>query len=571
MKKIISVILCIALIFSISAVSSFAQDKPDLCFAVASDLHYNQPRAVLEHTIDDSVYWYANRRCAMEDESGFIIDEFLKQCGENDDCEFVLISGDMCDNGRTITEDHVTVAQKFRDFESKYNKQIYVINGNHDASEDSNTTYEKFKSIYAEFGYDEAIAKRDIDCSYVADLSDKYRLIALDTNDPYKSTEDGMTTEKLNWVKEQVDLCKEDGKYPILMMHHNLLDHLPIQRVISRNFIIRFHYTTAELFADWGIKIVLTGHEHCSDATSFTSLLGNTIYDFATTSLTMYPLEYRMFSLTEDEIKYEAKSVDTIDYDALQRASEGFTQEQIELMKKDLDAYAKGFLKAGVKYRLQLQLTMEKMGISEDEFYYDIVKTAAERLNEILLLPMTGEGSLTELAAKYGIEIPENNYENGWDLATEIMAYHYSGEENFSEDKPEVTTLLHTVVFVLRDDFAGTLDKTVLDAANQILYKNGMNGIAGEITDKCVELFGTYSATEYLLMTILSPFAYSFANDTDGVNDNNGVLPGYGTVNVQNNINNIKTSIEKFIDKLVAFLNNAIKYIILATKLTDIS
>jgi len=570
MKKIISILLSLTLILSITTVAVIAEEQPDIKFAVASDLHFCEPREVLEHTIDDEIYWYANRRCAMEDESGFIIDEFLRQCGEDDSCEFVLIPGDMCDDGRTRPEDHVTMAEKFRQFEKKYNKQIYIINGNHDAAEDSKTTYAFFKETYYEFGYDEAIAKRDSDCSYAVDLNEKYRLIALDSNDPSKSTEDGMTTDKLNWVKEQVDSCKADGKYPVLMMHHNLLDHLPLQRIISRNFILRFHYTTAELFADWGIKIVLTGHEHCSDATSYTSALGNTIYDFATTSLTMYPLQYRMFTMTDEEITYESKSIDKIDFDSLNNASEGFTQEQLELMKADYDAYAKGFLKAGIKYRLQLQLTMEKMGISEDEFYYDIVKTATERLNEILLLPMTGEGSLTELAAAYGIEIPANSYENGWDLATEIMAYHYAGEEAFSEDKPEVQTLLRTVVFVLRDDFGGTLDSTILKGANELLAKAGMSPLADTITKTCIDIFGTYSATEYLLMTILSPFAYSFADDTDGVNDNNGTIPGYGTVNFENNIANINNNINRIIEKLIAFMNNAIKYITLAMKITNI-
>jgi hypothetical protein len=66
-----------------------AQDDGVVSFAVASDLHYVQPTEEIEDNIDDPIFYYANRRAQMEHESGFIIDEFLRQCAENDDCEFV--------------------------------------------------------------------------------------------------------------------------------------------------------------------------------------------------------------------------------------------------------------------------------------------------------------------------------------------------------------------------------------------------------------------------------------------------------------------------------------------------
>lgn len=317
MKKIISVLMSVLLTLSAFSALAYAVGTDELKVAVASDLHYCAPEAELEKTNDDPIVWYANRRCAMENESGYIIDEFLNQCAESDDVDYVLIPGDLADSGRRLPEDHYAMAEKLRKFEESSGKEVYVINGNHDAAEDSNTTLALFKEIYADFGYDHALSTREDDCSYTADLGNKYRLIALDSNHPTKSTEDGMTTEKMSWVKEQTELAKQDGRYPIVMMHHNLLDHLPGQRLLSRNFIVKFHFTTAELFADWGVKMVFTGHEHCSDATVYTSALGNKIYDFTTTSLTMYPLEYRVLRFTDDEIKYESRAVEKIDCDAL--------------------------------------------------------------------------------------------------------------------------------------------------------------------------------------------------------------------------------------------------------------
>ena len=342
MKKVLSIILSVIMASSVLCVGVCAEEKNDLSFAVASDLHYSAPEEELEKTNDDPIFGHATRRCEMENETGLIIDEFLNQCAESDDVEYVLISGDLANRGRSRPEDHLVIAQKLRDFEKKSGKEVYVINGNHDASNDQATTLARFKEIYAEFGYDHTLTTRADDCSYTADLGEKYRLIALDSNHETKSTEDGMTSDRLKWVKEQAELAKEDGRYPIVMMHHNLLDHLPIQRVLSRNFIVKFHFTTAELFADWGIKTVFTGHEHCSDATVYTSALGNKLYDFATTSLAMYPLEYRVVKYNDNEIKYETRSVDKIDYDALTATTKGYTDEQIAAMRADLRAFSKG-------------------------------------------------------------------------------------------------------------------------------------------------------------------------------------------------------------------------------------
>lgn len=561
MKKALSIILAAVIALSVLSVAAAASDKDDLRFALASDLHYSATEEVLEKTNDDPIFWYANRRCAMENESGWIIDEFLNQCAESDDVDFVLIAGDLANNGRTRPEDHYAVAEKLRAFEEKSGKQVYVINGNHDAGENQETNFTLFKRIYADFGYDQALTMREDDCSYTADLGSKYRLIALDSNHRTKSTEDGMTKEKLSWVKEQAELAKKDGRYPILMMHHNLLDHLPIQRVLSRNFIVKFHFTTAELFADWGIKTVFTGHEHCSDATVYTSALGNKIYDFTTTSLTMYPLEYRVMKFSDDEIRYEARSVDKIDSEALRSTVEGYTDDMINSMNADLAAYSKGFLKAGVQYRLERSLSAEKMGIDENAVYYDAVMYAVNKLRSLLSMPLCGENSLQAVAKEYGIDIPDSNYKSGWDLATDLVAWHYSGGEHFDMDSAEVQTLLKAVATILRNDFAGIADDVLLKAANSFLGELGYGPIADSLMKYCISKFGVYTKAEIFLVAIASPILYKFACDNDGVDDNNGIIEGYGTANFKSNVSNIFENLNNLSEKITFYLQLVLSYL----------
>ncbi len=561
MKKVLSIILSVIMASSVLCVGVCAEEKNDLSFAVASDLHYSAPEEELEKTNDDPIFWYATRRCEMENETGLIIDEFLNQCAESDDVEYVLISGDLANRGRSRPEDHLVIAQKLRDFEKKSGKEVYVINGNHDASNDQATTLARFKEIYAEFGYDHALTTRADDCSYTADLGEKYRLIALDSNHETKSTEDGMTADRLKWVKEQAELAKEDGRYPIVMMHHNLLDHLPIQRVLSRNFIVKFHFTTAELFADWGIKTVFTGHEHCSDATVYTSALGNKLYDFATTSLAMYPLEYRVVKYNDNEIKYETRSVDKIDYDALTATTKGYTDEQIAAMRADLRAFSKGYLKAGVQYRLELSLSPEKMGIDEGSAYSKPIIYAVDKLISLLRMPLCGENSLQSIAKEYGIEIPDSDYKTGWDLATDLVAWHYSGGEHFDTDSVEVTTLLRAVATILRNDFAGIADDVLLKAANSFLGELGYGPIADSLTKYCISKFGVYTKAEIFLVAVASPILYKFACDNDGVDDNNGVIEGYGTVNFKTNVSNIFENLNSLSEKITFYLRLVMSYL----------
>lgn len=550
MKKILSVILATILVLSAMPIAFAAEADGELKIAVASDLHYSSSSEELERTNDDEIFWYANRRAAMEEESAFIIDAFLKQCAEDDSVDYVLIAGDLTDSGKRRAEDHRAVAAKLRAFEETTGKDVFVINGNHDASETNGTSFAEFKEIYSEFGYDKALTSRDEDCSYTANLGDKYRLIALDSNSPSKSTEDGMTADKLRWVKNQTEQAKKDGRYPIVMMHHNLLDHMPMQRIISRNFIVKFHNTTASLFADWGVKVVISGHEHCSDVASFTSAAGNVIYDFATTSLTMYPLSYRIFDFDDNEIRYSSELIRSIDTEALLAVQPALSKTQTDAMNENLNAYAKGFLKTGVKYRLERGLSTEKIGIDEKSPFYELVKTATERLTELLNTPYEGENGVYALAAKYNISLPKTEYVNGWDIATELVSAHYAGEESNTLDSDEVTLLLKTAALILKDVPAVTADATLLEAANSALGRT--TGLASETAQLCSKLFGGVTAGEYFITALVSPFLYEFAYDADGVNDNNGTLAGYGAESA--NAKNLAAKLQGIFEKLFTYI-----------------
>ena len=555
MKKAISLLLSLLTLLSALSIglTAFAGESETVTkFAVASDLHFNKPSEEMTIYDDTSeIFGYANRRAAMEDESGYIIDEFLTQCKNDPSIEFVLIPGDVCDDGRTIFEDHEIMAEKFRKFEEESGKPIYLINGNHDTSTlDTEFNNDMFYETYYEFGFDEAIDTLEGTLSYTADLNDKYRLIACDSCDPSVSTEDGLTAKRVNWICKMAKKATAEGKYPILMMHHNFIDHMPIQRIISRNFIVRNHSLTAAKLANAGIRLAFTGHEHGSDVASYTSLSGNKIYDFSTTSLTMYPLQYRVMTLTDSEIKYEARQIEKIDTDALTAATKGYTQEQIDYMNSDLAAYSKEFLKQGIKYRLALGFTEEKLGVEESSAFYSLVMTAVKGLTKLLEMPLYGENSVQQLAKEYNILLPESDYENGWDIITELMSYHYAGDEPFTVDSPTVTLILRIAALILLDDLSTVNDEVFFGYINNFLKEKGSGDLFKSVTKLAASTFGPYTAGELFITAIASPIIYGFCLDTD-TPDNNGTVEGYG---INNNKENAKEAFSAFFQKIITYV-----------------
>ncbi len=549
MKKITAVLLALLLAFAALPVS--AAEQADLTVAVASDLHFNLPEETLTYFTDDPVFGYANRRAAMENESGLLIDAFLEDAARQG-ADFVLISGDLADNGRSLPAEHFAVRDKLLAFEKKTGVEVFVIDGNHDLGDGSETDIEDFKEIYKDLGYDHALSARAEDCSYAADLGEKYRLIALDSCDPTVSTEDGMSAAKVAWVLKQARAAKEAGKNPILMMHHNLLDHLPAQRILSRNFIVRAHFTTAELFADAGIKLVLTGHEHCSDAAAFTSAAGNVICDFATTSLTMYPLSYRLFTFTNSEIAYASQTLRQIDTAALAAAVQGYTEEQLRLMDENLNGFAKEYLKKGVQYRLSLQLDAEKSGLTQGGALYTLLDSVYGRLKELLEMPLYGKGSVSELAAAYGISIPETPYATGWDLATEFVAAHYAGSENFDLRGPEVTALLRLASLILKNVPAQAIEEAV---SLPELFSGETLANAKALARS---VFGRVNPGEVFIAALVSDLVYGFTSD-DALDDNNGVIEGYGSTN---RAANLAENIAAFLKRLATAIKNFFSFFI---------
>ena len=269
----------------------------------------------------------------------------------------------------------------------------------------------------------------------------------------------------------------------------------------------------------------------------------------------MYPLQYRLITCADDKITYEAKTVEDIDTEALNAASgHQYSEAMLAAMEAGMNDFAYGYLRTGIQYRLELSLTMEKMGISESDIYYGLVNTAVTRLTDLLEMPLYGENSVQEKAKGYNLVIPDSDYENLWDLAMTLLSMHYAGEENFDLYSTEVTILLRSVSMILKDVLAGTEDDLLFAWAEDYVKSKGGEGLATEVAKLCAQTFGGVTPVEYALCAVASPIIYEFAYDSDGVNDNNGILDGYAVEKDMNLIESIVAWFKSLIAKAELYL-----------------
>jgi len=246
------------------------------------------------------------------------------------DCDVVMVCGDLTKDGELIS--HEKFAEILRVFTDN-GKQVYVINGNHDINNPAAYEFdgekviptpsidpEQFREIYWDMGYSQAIAKDINSLSYVVEPVDWLRIIAMDScvygvNYDFSHSVTGgkFREETLNWIKDQIQEAKKQGKMVIGFMHHGIVEHFDIQDELFAEYVIENWGKVAEEFAQLGMNVVFTGHFHAQDVSMLETLDGNKIYDVQTGSLVTYPIPFRVVDVKNDgEMVVKSERVEEI-------------------------------------------------------------------------------------------------------------------------------------------------------------------------------------------------------------------------------------------------------------------
>ena len=543
MKKILSVLLCVIMLFGCMVISSSAAEG-ELKVLVVNDLHLDLADATAEKVKKRNnvsvEYAHTSSSGQLPYESIAIIKAFLEDA-KSSDSNIVLMPGDLTTVG--TSDEHEAFVALIKDFEVKTGKNVYVIPGNHDLF---NSSVEEFEAFYADFGYNEAIAKDDKTASYVAELGNGYRLLAIDSTVPGQSVH-GVDQNLISWVKAQCDVARAEGKKLVAIMHHNLTEHMPFVKFYYPTGVVSTDsYELADTLADGGVKFIFTGHTHDHDIAKYTSPNGNVLYDSVTTALNAYPCAYREVTFGE-EVRIKTRYVTSVDTSLFPA---GIHEDAMALAESNFPEYAKNSTYLGIKLLIgsfTSSSSIKKLIKVEDEEFKAILDLVIDKAAEIIHMPLytkyeTEAGkSIESIGAKLGVELPETEYETFVNLLVVLYQAHAEGDENYPAYTDEMILLQRCLAVILNYSLA---DLKAADYARVLAFAADLLNI--ELSGDVVNLVGgaleKFKGNELLLTTAIMPALVQFSVD-EAPADRAVTLPGYGS----------DTTETTFLEELLAF------------------
>jgi predicted phosphodiesterase len=339
-------------------------DVRKLKIAVLSDLHFMDPSLLKSDGSAFQTYLMQDPKLLAE--SGAILQQIIHKLTEEKP-DLVLISGDMTKDGELVS--HRSLIKLLKQLEMNHIK-VLVVPGNHDinnpdamqfngdnVSPVTTITPGEFKSLYADFGYRNAIAKDQGSLSYVYEPFKGLRILALDANEYYNNTTDycvvsgNLKDETMEWAKQQLEEANAKGIKVIGMMHHGLVEHFTGESVIFPDYLVDNYNVRAGELLQAGLKVIFTGHFHANDATGIT-IGDRSLVDIETGSPVIYDSPYRIINLSDNKLYINTKHIEQINYKGLDGVS--------------FHEYEKSFSLKGFEIQARYMLTNPPYNIPED-------------------------------------------------------------------------------------------------------------------------------------------------------------------------------------------------------------
>lgn len=402
--------------------------------------------------------------------------DYLKSA---DEADTLLIAGDLSFNGEK--ESHLEFIQLLNELRDA-GKRIYVVTADHDFKDEpfafgengryapEGTKREELFDLYYEFGFKDAIAVDRQHLSYVAQLCDGVRLLALN-NDGSSTGKREFDDEQLAWIREQCQKAREDGQMMFAMNHYPLCPGQPILSIVNTTYQ-RGSADVLDMLADEGVHLVFTGHMHNQSINYKISPNGNKIYDVCTGSIIADPAIIRLVDIVDDNT-VEIKSIETPDFewdtkgkDCKQYLSDLF-DNMILNMLADLE--------------LDPHNVLRRFGAGDKTKLFPIVRKLGKMLNSITvgklsrMLFIKCDKSLKKMKLK--------------DYAAELVRIVFEGNQGFVEGTPKGDLM---IAFLNRI-------KPVLKKINATTY----DGKPADLYDLLKNTAGNYDIDDYNATLIL--------------------------------------------------------------------
>jgi len=335
--------------------------KP-LSFYLVTDIHYYDTsfkasgKAYEERSRTD-------QKCVAE--TGYIIDAGFKKLANDKDTNIILIPGDLVYRGEY--QSHIGIRDRLYKLKEQ-GKRIYLITARHDYAEDpvefdgdrlipvEGMPREELREFYKDFGFDEAISEHKESMSYVVQLQEGYRLLALNCDGDCKGFK-GLWEDQMEWALNEIKKAHEAGNYIFAMTHYPLLPFSPVMNLIDDAKLTDWEKRANE-FADSGLTLMFTGHMHAQALTQYTTEKGNTITDIQTGCFVGCPCAYRKVTIDDKNAEYTSYTIEDFEWDKDGKTAEEYFKWRFDRM---INWKMDEILPAPVKKILD-KFTLKKLG-----------------------------------------------------------------------------------------------------------------------------------------------------------------------------------------------------------------
>ena len=253
-------------------------------------------------------------------ESSAIVKSTFARISEDKETDIVIIPGDLTKNGEK--ESHKSFIKELYRLREN-GKKIFVIAAGHDYNDSAyvlrgdgrvpveGTDFNDLCEMYRDFGYGDAIAVDEPTHSYMAQIAEGVRVLAI-CCDSKGQPKGAMDERHMSWAKEQLDKAKEDNCSVFAICHYPIIPSVPAFDLVG-DAKIKEWKKVASFLADNGVELILTGHMHIQSINEFYSEKGNRLIDVCTSCLVGSPAKYRKITIDENSV-LKVKTIDVEDF-----------------------------------------------------------------------------------------------------------------------------------------------------------------------------------------------------------------------------------------------------------------
>lgn len=280
-----------------------------------------------------------DQKCVAETPA--IIDAGFEQIAHDKETNVILIPGDLVYRGEY--QSHIGFRERLYKLKEQ-GKRIYIITARHDYCEDGEPVEfdgdktvpvkgmprAELRDFYKDFGFGNAISEHSESMSYVAQIADGIRLLALNCDGDCKGFK-GLWDDQMKWALEEIKKAHESGNYIFAMTHYPLLPFSPVMNLIGDAKLTDWEKRARE-FADAGLDLIFTGHMHAQAITDYTTEKGNTITDVQTGCFVGCPCAYRKVTFEDNTVIIKSYTINDFDYDKQGKTAEEYFKWRFDRM-----------------------------------------------------------------------------------------------------------------------------------------------------------------------------------------------------------------------------------------------